>query len=191
MGKRRPEEWTDDGWRIADEFWAIIAPLIPPPPKVHLWCQGVHRQRTDDRKLLDGIFFHLRTGCQWKALDATGICSGSSAHRRFQEWEATGFFQELWKRGLLEYDEQVGIEWDWQAMDGAMTKAPLGGKKNRPQSDRPGQMRHETEHPDGWTRRATRRRGGGSECQRLQTDPRNPHEYPSRTSGPARLASAP
>ena len=35
---------------------------------------------------MDAIFFVLRTGCQWNALNATGICSSSSAHRRFQEW---------------------------------------------------------------------------------------------------------
>jgi len=30
---------------------------------------------------------------------------------------------------LYEYDELQGIDWEWQAMDGAMTKAPLGGEK--------------------------------------------------------------
>jgi hypothetical protein len=35
-------------------------------------------------------------------------------------------FEELWRAGLLEYDELEGIEWEWQAIDGAMTKAPLG-----------------------------------------------------------------
>jgi hypothetical protein len=34
-----------------------------------------------------------------------------------------------------------GIDWDWLSMDGAMSKAPLGGEKNRPQSDRPRQRR--------------------------------------------------
>jgi putative transposase len=33
----------------------------------------------------------------------------------------------MWKAGLLEYDEAQGIEWAWQSVDGAMTKAPLGG----------------------------------------------------------------
>jgi transposase len=123
--------WQDDGWRIPDELWAQIEPLIPPPPKVHPWGQGVHKPRVPDRQVMDGIFFHLRTGCQWKALSATGICSGSTAHRRFQEWEAAGLFHSLWQHALQEYGEEVGIEWRWQAMDGAMTKAPLGGKKNR------------------------------------------------------------
>jgi transposase len=29
---------------------------------------------------------------------------------------------------LFEYDELQGIQWQWQAMDGAMAKAPLGGE---------------------------------------------------------------
>ena len=67
-----------------------------------------------------------------KALDATGICSGSSAHRRFQEWTQAGVFQTLWAQGLLDYDELKGIEWEWQAVDGVMTKAPLGQEQTGP-----------------------------------------------------------
>jgi transposase len=117
----------DDGWRIPDALWAEIEPLLPPPPPHPLGC---HRPRTPNRAAMDAIFFVLRTGCQWNALSATGICSSSAAHRRFQEWEQAGVFRELWKRGLAEYDAQAGMVWRWQAMDGAMTKAPLGGKKN-------------------------------------------------------------
>jgi len=90
---------------------------------------------------MDAIFFVLRTGCQWNALNATGICSSSSAHRRFQEWTAAGVFQKLWVVGLEEYDELQGIDWSWQSMDGAMTKAPLGGGKNRPKPYGSGQKR--------------------------------------------------
>ena len=32
----------------------------------------------------------------------------------------------LWQAGLMEYDEVQGIEWEWQSVDGAMTKAPFG-----------------------------------------------------------------
>jgi putative transposase len=78
---------------------------------------------------MDGIFFVLRTGCQWGVLDAAGICSHSSAHRRFQEWTAAGVFVTLWAEGLQEYDALKGLDWEWLAMDGAMTKAPLGGER--------------------------------------------------------------
>jgi transposase len=78
---------------------------------------------------MDAIFFVLRTGCQWAALDATGICKHSSAHRRFQEWTSAGVFVNLWAQGLQEYDELKGLDWEWLSMDGAMTKAPLGGER--------------------------------------------------------------
>ena len=38
-------------------------------------------------------------------------------------------FRQLWKWTLLEYDDLKGIRWDWQSMDGTMTKSPLGGEK--------------------------------------------------------------
>jgi transposase len=130
----------DDGWRIPDELWAEVQPLIPAGKPHPLGC---HNPRVDDRCAMDAILFVLRTGCQWEALNATGICSKSSAHRRFQEWTEAGLFRELWKRGLLAYEPLRGIEWEWQALDAAMTKAPLGGGKNRSQSHRPRQERHE------------------------------------------------
>jgi putative transposase len=113
-------------WRIPDELWDQIEPLLP-PRKLH--PLGCHRARVHDRKAMDAIFFVLRTGCQWNALKDTGIGSSSSAHRRFQEWTAAGVFLELWTRGLTAYEAVRGIDWAWLAMDGAMTKAPLGGGK--------------------------------------------------------------
>lgn len=64
---------------------------------------------------------------KWNALNATGLCSSSSAHRRFLEWTAAGVFAAFWRDGLLAYEAFVGIDWRWLAMDGAMGKAPLGG----------------------------------------------------------------
>jgi putative transposase len=115
----------DDRWRIPDALWERIEPLLPPRPPHPL---GGHNPRVPDRKAMDAIFFVLRTGCQWNALNATGICSSSSAHRRFQEWANAGVFARLWVRGLAEYDALKGIDWAWLSMDGAMTKAPLGGE---------------------------------------------------------------
>jgi len=117
-------------YKISDELWEKIEPLIPKHPNTHRFGGG--RPRVPDRKAMDGIFFVLRTGCQWNALNETGICSSSTAHLRFQEWVQAGVFLSLWKLSLDDYDELKGIDWSWQSMDGAMTKAPLGGGKNRP-----------------------------------------------------------
>jgi putative transposase len=116
----------DDRWRIPDLLWQRIETLLPPRPPHPLGC---HNPRVGDRRAMDAIFFVLRTGCQWNALNATGLCSSSSAHRRFQEWTAAGVFVTLWATGLKEYDELKGLDWAWLAMDGAMTKAPLGGER--------------------------------------------------------------
>ena len=132
----------DDGWRIPDELWAKIEPLLPPGKPHPLGC---HNPRVPDRNAMDAILLVLRTGMQWNALNATGICTSSSAHRRFQEWQQSGVFLELWRLGLHSYDKLKGIGWDWQSMDGAMTKAPLGGGKNRPQPHRPREVRHQAQ----------------------------------------------
>src|SRR6478736_8489567 len=95
----------DDRWRIPDAVWERIEPLLPPRPAHPLGC---HNPRVPDRKAMDAIFFVLRTGCQWNALNATGSCSSSAAHRRFQEWAAAGVFVTLWAQGLQEYDEVEG-----------------------------------------------------------------------------------
>jgi transposase len=118
---------TADQWRISDELWAKIRPLLPERRNPHRFGGG--RPRKPDRVCADAIFFRLRTGCQWKALDATGLCPGSTAHDRFQEWVQAGVFLKLWASGLLEYDQLKGIDWSWLSMDGCMTKAPLGGGK--------------------------------------------------------------
>lgn len=113
---------------VSDPLWDRIAPLLP-AGKPHPW--GTCRPRVDDRRVLAGILFVLREGCRWNALDYTGLCSSSTAHRRFQEWQRAGVFRELWKLALEEYDELKGLDWEWLALDGAMTKAPLAGEKKR------------------------------------------------------------
>jgi putative transposase len=151
---------TTGGFEISDELWATLAPLLPPYINTHRFGGG--RPRVPDRKCANGVFYVLRTGCQWKALDQTGICSGSTAHLRFQEWVESGVFLDLWRVGLEKYDELKGIDWSWLSMDGAITKAPLGGEKNRQKSNRPRQIGRQTQSVDGSQRhpyRLGRRRG--------------------------------
>ena len=50
-------------------------------------------------KVLDGILYVLRTGCQWKMLPAE-YGSGSTGHRRFQEWVRLDIFNKTWIRLL-------------------------------------------------------------------------------------------
>jgi transposase len=170
---------VDDGYRLPDALWTRIVELLPRRPVHPLGC---HRPRVDDRRAMDAIFFVLRTGCQWNALSATGICSSSSAHRRFQEWAQAGVFRELWRLGLIEYDGLKGIDWSWQAMDGAMTKAPLGGEKDGQEPDRPRQAGRQAERLDRGRRGADRHGGGGGQPQRLQDGAGDDREHPDRAA---------
>ena len=108
-------------WTVSDEFWERVEPLVPPGPS---HAKG-GRTRMDDRKAFAAIVYVLRTGIQWNALPRE-LGASSTVHDRFQEWEHAGFFEELWRAELAEYDEMEGIEWEWQAIDGVRTKAPLG-----------------------------------------------------------------
>ena len=119
-------------WRMPDRLWDRIRPFLPVHRNTHPLGGG--RPRRSDRDAMDAIFHILRTGAQWNSLNATGICSSSTAHRRFQEWVRAGVFWKAWCAGLMEYDGLKGIDWSWVSGDGAMTKAPLAGEKNRAQS---------------------------------------------------------
>ena len=131
--KRTANNRITTGFTIADELWKVLQPLLPKHENHHRFGGG--RPRVPDRECADAIFYVLRTGCQWEALNQTELCAKSTAHDRFQEWVASGVFLRLWQVGVERFDELQRIDWAWLSMDGAMTKAPLGGEKNRTQSD--------------------------------------------------------
>ena len=89
---------TPPRWELSDELWAKIEPLLPPGKPHPLGC---HRPRVSNRAAMTAIFYKLHTGCKWQALSTSGICSKSSAHRRFLEWTEAGVFKQLWLQGLL------------------------------------------------------------------------------------------
>lgn len=127
---RSPNNKTTTGFRISDKLWAVLQPVLPIYVNTHRFGGG--RPRVPDRACADGIFYVLRTGCQWKALAQTELCAASTAHDRYQEWVEAGVFLKLWQAGVGQFDELKGIEWAWLSMDGAMTKAPLGGEDTGP-----------------------------------------------------------
>lgn len=116
-----------DEYRMPDAMWERLKAVLPVYPH---HPQG-GRPRAALRDVVDGIFYCLRTGCQWKAIPPE-ICPGSTCHDYFQEWTESGVFEELWAVALEEYNELEGLDFQWQSVDGAMTKAPLGGEDTGP-----------------------------------------------------------
>jgi putative transposase len=76
--------------------------------------------------MMGAILYVLRTGLQWNALPREYGAS-TTVYDRYRLWMKQGVFQRMWTAGLAEYDELVGIDWEWQSLDGAITKAPFGG----------------------------------------------------------------
>jgi transposase len=67
--------------RIPDDLWNEIKNILPDEKPENT----IGRPVVPYRKVLDGILYILRTGCQWKMLPKERG-SGSTCHRRFQEW---------------------------------------------------------------------------------------------------------
>jgi putative transposase len=97
--------------------------------RLFLSLQKLHpkggRPARADRQMLGAMLYVLRTGLQWNALPHE-IGASTTVYDRFRQWERAGVFERLWAAGLEEFDELVGIDWEWQSLDGAMTKAPFG-----------------------------------------------------------------
>jgi putative transposase len=109
-------------WELSDKVWDRVRLLIPERP-AH--PKG-GRPTEDDRQMMSAILYVLRTGIQWNALPRE-LGASTTVYDRFRLWEEQGVFARIWQAGLQEYDELEGIAWEWQSMDGVMTKAPFGG----------------------------------------------------------------
>lgn len=114
-------------WAIPDLLWERMKAALPAekPPGTP------GRPPIPFRTVLNGILYVLRTGCQWNAVPST-YSSGSTVHRRFQEWTESGVFDEIVELMLQWYDERHGIDWRWQSGDTKLLPAPLGGEKTGP-----------------------------------------------------------
>jgi len=111
-------------WRIPDALWAQIEPVIlsKDPP------QRKGRKRVNARLVLDTLIHRLRSGCQWNHLPAD-LADDSSAHRTLQRWRDLEVFDAIWALLLDACAELGGVNWEWQAADGALGKSRFGGIK--------------------------------------------------------------
>jgi transposase len=110
-------------WRVPDELWEIIEPIL----KEHDPPKNTGRPRIDQRAALDAIIFRMRSGLQWNRLPKEEFPDDSSVHRTFQRWVELGVLDLIWESLIEECGELDGVDFEWQAADGAMGKARFGG----------------------------------------------------------------
>lgn len=83
---------------LTDEEWAIIAPLLPK--------QGRGPERKDDRKVLNGIFYILRTGAPWRDLpDRYG--PRTTVYNRYVRWGERGVWQGIFESLAQECEDAL------------------------------------------------------------------------------------
>lgn len=113
-----------DYFRVPRPLWRRLRGILPAEGK----RIGPGRKRAENRRVVNGIWYVLWTGCQWKAVHREwfGVCS-STLHARFQEWEREGIFEDLMREFVRFYARRRGIAWQWQAIDSKSAPAPLGG----------------------------------------------------------------
>lgn len=114
-------------WEVPDKLWERIEPLILEldPPK------EIGRPRVNSRNVVDAIIFRIRTGCQWNHIPHV-YGDDATIHRSFQRWVDLGLFPHIWALLIEECDELGLVNWEWQAADGSMGKARLGGDEIGP-----------------------------------------------------------
>ena len=114
-------------WEVPDELWERIETILCEryPPA------ATGRPRSDLRRVLDGIVFRLRSGCQWNQLPER-FGSDSTVHGWFQRFVEDGVLEEIWAALVAECDELGAVLWEWQAADGVMGKSRFEGDARGP-----------------------------------------------------------
>lgn len=111
-------------WELPDELWGRLEPIL----LKHYPPARTGRPRVDLRRVVEGVIFRMRSGCQWNRLPER-FGDDATVHRWFQRFVKDGVLEELWAALLSECEELGAVDWRWQAADGCMGKARFGGEK--------------------------------------------------------------
>src|SRR3982751_737571 len=108
---------------VTDELWAAVEPLLPEePPK-----PNGGRPRIDDRKVLTGILFVLKSGIPWEMLpQEMGCGSGMTCWRRLRDWQKAGVWARLHHVLLDRLGLANAIDWSRCSLDSASMPAKRG-----------------------------------------------------------------
>ena len=116
---------------VTDAFWERIAPLLPPPPKRRFRFPG--RKPIDQRNILTGILFVLKTGIAWDDRPAELGCGcGKTCRHDLRQWHEAGVWLTLHGLLLAELNGAGLIDWDRARIDASFAKAPEGGEGTGP-----------------------------------------------------------
>src|SRR5277367_5553919 len=103
---------------LSDKQWAKLEPLLP---KVR--SRG--RPWADNRRVLEGILWVLKTGARWRDLPRE-YPSASTCWRRLRQWEEKEVWLKVWRQFLSELDQGGKLDWSDSFLDGSFAPAKKG-----------------------------------------------------------------
>lgn len=106
---------------LSDKQWAKIEPLLP---RLRQSKRG-GRPWADNRSVLEGILWVLRSGARWKDLPPE-FPSPSTCWRRLRMWEEQGVWLSIWRAFLSDLDERGQLKWAECFADGSFAPAKKG-----------------------------------------------------------------
>lgn len=113
---------------VTDDLWGIVEPA--PRPRHRSKRRRGGRPRVDDRNVLAGIVFVLRTGIPWEYLPQEMGCGcGMTCWRRLRDWNKAGVWSQLDRVLLDKLNAADKIDWSRAVVDSASVRAMHGGKK--------------------------------------------------------------
>ena len=139
-------------YELSDFEWSIMAPLLPNKPR------GV--ARVDDRKVLNGIYWRLRTGSPWGDIPKR-YGPYTTCYNRFVRWRKLGVWDKIFEAVSKAYEGDV--RWSTPLRSGSTSTRPTakGGPRGSPGWGRPCKPMH-----GALTRRIDHQNPRGGRCQR-------------------------
>ena len=105
---------------ISNQHWAVLEPLLPQQKL------GPGRKQLDNRKVLNGILYVLKTGCAWADVPRP-YGSSTTCWRRLKTWSADGTWERIWRTLLSQLEADQKIDWRRAFLDGTFVPALKGG----------------------------------------------------------------
>ena len=107
---------------LTEKQWSFIQPLLP---KHRQREDGKGRPRQDDRQILQGILWILKTGARWQDLPPQ-YPPYQTCHRRFQEWTRAGTIEKILKALAEDLLKRGNLDLAEAYIDGSFSSAKKG-----------------------------------------------------------------
>ena len=115
---------------LDDRLWNLIEPLIPVKKRRR---RHPGRKPLDNRAVLTGILYVLRTGIGWEYLpQEKGWGSGMTCWRRLRDWQQAGVWRQIHRVLLNELRGADQIDFSRTAVDSSSIRAVFGGPRPAP-----------------------------------------------------------